>query len=79
MWHRTTFPVTVSTTPYMHASTQAHGRAVGRHFGGGGDTTTAATVRVPIEVPGTGAGGEGRTWLSFRGPRGTQARPAHVH
>lgn len=44
------------------ASAQAHGRAVGRHFGGGGDTTTAAAVRVPIEVPGIGAGGEGRTW-----------------
>ena len=76
----------------MHASIQAHVRAVGRqfggsegtttaavgrHFGGGEDTTTA--VRVPIEVPGVGDGGEGRTWLSFRGPGGTPARPAQEY
>ena len=51
--------------------------AVGHHFGGGEDTTTA--VRVPIEVPGVGDGGEGRTWLSFRGPGGTPARPAQEY
>jgi hypothetical protein len=44
---------------------QVHRRVVGRHFGGGGDTTTAA-VRVPIVEPDVGAGGEGRAWLQGR-------------
>jgi hypothetical protein len=57
---------------------QVHRRVVGRHFGGGGDTTTAA-VRVPIVEPDVGAGGEGRAWLSFLGPRGTPVmRPEHA-
>lgn len=35
---------------------------------------------MPIEVSDTGAGGEGRTWLSFRGSRDTPAiSPVHVY